>query len=183
MGVPRSSNTQDEASAAAIGVDPMTEIRRILSQRPGAIVDDYPRFAFGNRATRAVLREALARDYHLAACIPTGPNRCGWSIARAGPVPAGCPSAARWIANPPRAREDRNVYDLDSMRGFGHYAAMIPLILLAAQLASETVHSRATPSSRTGAPIPPTLRPWSMAIRCGSWRGATRRRTGSTTSS
>ena len=44
--------TQDEANAEAIGVDPVTEIRRILATRPGAIVDDYPRFAFGNRATR-----------------------------------------------------------------------------------------------------------------------------------
>ncbi|MGO7251468.1 hypothetical protein ACCS63_34620, partial [Rhizobium brockwellii] len=52
-------NTQDEASRAAIGVDPVAEIRRILATQPGAIVDDYPRFAFGNRATRAVLHEVL----------------------------------------------------------------------------------------------------------------------------
>jgi hypothetical protein len=88
-------NTQDEASAKAIGVDPVAEIRRILATRPGAIVDDYPRFAFGNRATRAVLRKALARDYHLAACIPTGPSRVRL-VYRPGPgsVPAGCPSPA-----------------------------------------------------------------------------------------
>ena len=88
-------NTQDEASRAAIGVDPVTEIRRILATRPGAIVDDYPRFAFGNRATQAVLREALARDYHLAACIPTGPNRVRLVYRPGpGPVPAVCPSPA-----------------------------------------------------------------------------------------
>jgi hypothetical protein len=89
-------NTQDEASAEAIGVDPVTEIRRILSQRPGAIVDDYPRFAFGNRATRGVLREVLARDYHLATCVPTGPSRVRLVYRPGqgpGPVPAGCPSA------------------------------------------------------------------------------------------
>ena len=88
-------NTRDEASAAALGVDPVTEIRRILATRPGAIVDDYPRFAFGNAATRAVLRAALARDYHLAACVPTGPSRIRL-VYRPGPgaVPANCPSTA-----------------------------------------------------------------------------------------
>ncbi|MDY0960321.1 hypothetical protein SOM26_16640 [Sphingomonas sp. CFBP8993] len=85
-------NTRDEASRAAIGVDPVTEIRRILNQRPGAIVDDYPRFAFGNPATRAVLREVLARDYHLAACVATGPGRVRLVYRPgAGTVPAGCP--------------------------------------------------------------------------------------------
>lgn len=88
-------NTQDEASQEAIGVDPVAEIRRILATKPGAIVDDYPRFAFGNRATRGVLRAVLARDYHLAACVPTGPSRVRL-VYRPGPgaVPAGCPSAA-----------------------------------------------------------------------------------------
>ncbi|WP_343528080.1 hypothetical protein [Sphingomonas sp.] len=88
-------NTRDEASAEAIGVDPVAEIRRILATRPGAIVDDYPRFAFGNRATRGVLRDVLARDYHLAACIPTGPARVRLVYRPGpGPVPAGCPSQA-----------------------------------------------------------------------------------------
>lgn len=87
--------TRDEASAAAIGVDPVAEVRRILAARPGAIVDDYPRFAFGNPATRAVLREVLARDYHLAACIPTGPSRVRLVYRPgAGAGAAGCPGAA-----------------------------------------------------------------------------------------
>lgn len=87
--------TQDEASAAAIGVDPVAEVRRILAARPGAIVDDYPRFAFGNPATRGVLKEALARDYHLAACVPTGPARVRL-VYRPGPGvrPANCPGQA-----------------------------------------------------------------------------------------
>ena len=73
----------------------MAEIRRILSQRPGAIVDDYPGFALGNRATRVMLQDVLARDYHLAACVPMGPARVRlFSRPGAGPVPAGCPSAA-----------------------------------------------------------------------------------------
>ncbi|MDR6144223.1 hypothetical protein QE363_000016 [Sphingomonas sp. SORGH_AS870] len=87
--------TRDEASAAAIGVDPVAEVRRILAARPGAIVDDYPRFAFGNPATRAVLREVLARDYHLAACVPTGPSRVRLVYRPgAGAGAAGCPGAA-----------------------------------------------------------------------------------------
>ena len=88
-------NTRDEASAAAIGTDPVVEIRRILAQRPGAIVDDYPRFDFGNAATRAVLRGVLARDYHLAACVPTGPHRMRL-VYRPGPgtTPVHCPSRA-----------------------------------------------------------------------------------------
>lgn len=87
--------TQDEASAAAIGVDPVAEVRRILAARPGAIVDDYPRFAFGNPATRGVLKGVLARDYHLAACVPTGPSRVRL-VYRPGPGvrPANCPSQA-----------------------------------------------------------------------------------------
>ncbi|MBB4050293.1 MULTISPECIES: hypothetical protein [Sphingomonas] len=88
-------NTQDEASRDAIGADPVAEMRRILATKPGAIVDDYPRFAFGNRATRGVLREVLARDYHLAACVRTGPARVRL-VYRPGPgrVPGHCPSAA-----------------------------------------------------------------------------------------
>lgn len=94
-------NTQDEASREAIGVDPVAEIRRILATRPGAIVDDYPRFAFGNRATRAVLQEVLARDYHLAACVPTGPSRVRLVYRPGpGPVPTGCPSAEALAAIP-----------------------------------------------------------------------------------
>ncbi len=88
-------NTLDEASASAIGTDPVAEIRRILAARPAAIVDDYPRFAFGNPATRKVLSEGLARDYHLAACVRTGPSRVRLVYRRGpGAVPAGCPGAA-----------------------------------------------------------------------------------------
>ncbi|WP_261268753.1 hypothetical protein [Sphingomonas sp. LC-1] len=88
-------NTSDEASAAALGVDPVFEIRRILAARPGAIVDDYPRFTFGNPATRKVLSDVLAKDYHLAACIPTGPSRVRLVYRRGpGAVPDHCPSTA-----------------------------------------------------------------------------------------
>lgn len=88
-------NTRDEANPAALGIDPAVEVRRILATRPGAIVDDYPRFAFGNPATRAILADVLRRDYHLAACVPTGGSRVRLIYRPgAGVAPAGCPSAA-----------------------------------------------------------------------------------------
>lgn len=68
-------NTVDEASPKALGVDPTVEVGRILATRPPAIVDDAPSFAFGNRQTRALLQQTLARHYRLAARIPTGPHR------------------------------------------------------------------------------------------------------------
>ncbi|MEJ8630367.1 hypothetical protein P0F65_11975 [Sphingomonas sp. I4] len=94
-------NTRNEASPAVIGTNPVTEIRRIPATRPGAIVDHYPRFACGNPATREVLRDALAREYHLAGCIPTGPSRVRL-VYRLGPgaVPAGVPSASALAAIP-----------------------------------------------------------------------------------
>jgi len=94
-------NTLDEANASAIGTDPVAEIRRILAARPAAIVDDYPRFAFGNPATRKVLSEVLARDYHLAACVRTGPSRVRLVYRRGrGRVPADCPTAGDLSAGP-----------------------------------------------------------------------------------
>ena len=68
-------NTSDEASAKALGVDPVVEVRRILETRPEVIVDDAPAFALGNAATRALVESALARDYALAAKVETGHGR------------------------------------------------------------------------------------------------------------
>ncbi|MDY0958816.1 hypothetical protein SOM26_08990 [Sphingomonas sp. CFBP8993] len=94
-------NTRDEASSAVIGTNPVTEIRRIPATRPVAIVDDYPRFALGNPATRGVLRDALAREYHLAACIPTGPDRMRLIYRPgAGRAAGHCPSASALAAIP-----------------------------------------------------------------------------------
>lgn len=67
--------TQEESRAAALGVDPAREVRRILARRPVAIVDDWPHFAGGNPVTRRILDAALATDYVLAARICTGPAR------------------------------------------------------------------------------------------------------------
>jgi len=68
-------NTLDEASPAAIGVDPQAEVRRILASRPETIVDDYPAYHLGNRQTRALVQAELARNYVLAVRVQTGSGR------------------------------------------------------------------------------------------------------------
>jgi hypothetical protein len=68
-------SAQDEGSARALGVDPSAEVRRIMAARPDAVVDDYPRFVFGNKATHAIVQQVLDRDYYLAACVPNGHGR------------------------------------------------------------------------------------------------------------
>jgi hypothetical protein len=72
---PGQLNTANENTDAASGVDPSAEVRRILASRPETIVDDYPAYDLGNRATRALVQAELARSYVLAARIATGPNR------------------------------------------------------------------------------------------------------------
>jgi len=66
----------DHLSAAleahAIGVDPSTELRRILSQRPEAITIGETDVRVPNQATLAIMRAALARDYVLAGRAPFG---------------------------------------------------------------------------------------------------------------
>ena len=68
-------NTSDEDSAKALGVDPATEVRRILATQPDVIVDDAPAYELGNRETRALVETELARDYHLETTVKTGPTR------------------------------------------------------------------------------------------------------------
>jgi hypothetical protein len=65
-------NTHSEASAAAIGVDPLVEVRRILAARPEVIVDTDPPYFLGNPVTHAELRRVLARDYVLTYNLTTG---------------------------------------------------------------------------------------------------------------
>ena len=66
-------NTQVEATA--IGVNPSAEVKRILANKPDAIVTDLPVFSQGNRAIQALVESALARDYHLVLKLKTGKNR------------------------------------------------------------------------------------------------------------
>ena len=67
--------TQEESRAAALGIDPAREVRRILATHPVAIIDDLPHFSGGNPVTRRILARALAADYVLAARVCTGPAR------------------------------------------------------------------------------------------------------------
>ena len=68
-------SARDEAHVAALGVDPSTEVRRIMATRPQVVVDDYPRFIFGNAATHAIVQQVLNRDYVLTACVANGYGR------------------------------------------------------------------------------------------------------------
>ncbi len=72
---PGQLNAANENAISASGVDPSAEVRRILASRPETIVDDYPPYDRGNRATRALVQADLARNYILAARIATGPHR------------------------------------------------------------------------------------------------------------
>jgi hypothetical protein len=90
-------NTREESSAAALGVDPTAEVKRILATRPVAIVDDFPRYAGGNPATHAVLQRVLDAEYALTTCIPTGSTRVRlvYRLRSEGrPPPTRCPSTA-----------------------------------------------------------------------------------------
>jgi len=59
----------------ALGVDPATEVRRILSTRPDAIIIDEPRWSLRNPETTAIVDAALAADYRLALREETGKGR------------------------------------------------------------------------------------------------------------
>ena len=83
-------NTANEASKAAIGVDPVTEVRRILAAKPEVIIDDAPLYALANPSTRALVNAALQRDYRLAASIRTGKARLRLVYRRKDEALPGC---------------------------------------------------------------------------------------------
>lgn len=68
-------NAEDENNAWALGVDPLVETRRILDNRPEAIVETFPAFAFGNRPTRALLHQVLRANYDPVLCVRNGRGR------------------------------------------------------------------------------------------------------------
>lgn len=68
-------NTRSEDNAAALGVDPVAEVRRILATRPEKITDVQPAFSGGNPRTRALVEAALARDYRATFVMETGGGR------------------------------------------------------------------------------------------------------------
>ena len=68
-------NSANEASRAALGVDPSVEVARILAAGPETIVIDLPLFERGNRATWRLVRAELAARYAVAAVVTTGGSR------------------------------------------------------------------------------------------------------------
>ena len=92
-------NMANEASARSLGVDPVAETRRILAQHPETIVDSWPGYSLGNRATHAVLAAALARDYRLAFALrlPHGKMKL---VYRRSPAPLLPPPDARAMIRP-----------------------------------------------------------------------------------
>lgn len=68
-------NTRSEDNAAALGVDPAAEVRRILAARPEKIADVQPAYSGGNPRTRALVEAALVRDYRKTFEMQTGGGR------------------------------------------------------------------------------------------------------------
>ena len=65
----------NEGSAAALGVDPAGEVRRIMALRPEKVTMDDPPFERVNLKTYAIMEQLLARDYRLAFAMRTGYRR------------------------------------------------------------------------------------------------------------
>ncbi len=65
-------NTANEGSIAALGIDPITEVRRILASHPETIVDTAPAYALGNPGTRALVQAELAHNYRSVLTLRTG---------------------------------------------------------------------------------------------------------------
>jgi hypothetical protein len=68
-------NMANEASVAALGVDPSTEVRRIMATRPTAVVLDDPPFERGNHETYAIVLAELALHYDRVLALRTGKHR------------------------------------------------------------------------------------------------------------
>lgn len=68
-------NAQDENNAAALGVDPVAEVKAIMARNPDAVIDTFPPFARGNHAARAAVYGALRTRYAVAACVLTPGGR------------------------------------------------------------------------------------------------------------
>lgn len=73
---PSHLNAMNEAGA--LGIDPEAEVRRIMASRPGVVVmAESGRPNLPNLRTRALMREALRRDYERYAGITLGTRRFG----------------------------------------------------------------------------------------------------------
>ncbi len=65
-------NMTNEGSAAALGVDPSVEVRRIMALRPETVTMDDPPFERVNRKTYAIMQQELARHYRRSFAMRTG---------------------------------------------------------------------------------------------------------------
>jgi hypothetical protein len=65
-------NMTNEGSAAALGVDPSVEVRRIMALRPETVTMDDPPFERVNRTTYAIMQQELARHYRRSFAMRTG---------------------------------------------------------------------------------------------------------------
>ena len=70
--LPGHLDTANEASAAGLGVDSVTETRQFMASHSASVMFDLPLFERGNRATLAIVTAELARHYVLAADVRTG---------------------------------------------------------------------------------------------------------------
>jgi hypothetical protein len=68
-------NMTNEGSAAALGVDPAGEVRRIMALRPEKVTMDDPPFERVNLKTYAIMERLLAREYRLVFAMRTGNRR------------------------------------------------------------------------------------------------------------
>ncbi|NKJ41828.1 MULTISPECIES: hypothetical protein [unclassified Novosphingobium] len=67
----------------ALGIDTRTEVQRIMAARPGAVViDESPRPYAPNLRTRAVVLDALARNYRRVTTLKLGTRSFGLFAAR-----------------------------------------------------------------------------------------------------
>lgn len=68
-------DSANEASIAALGVDPGVEVAHILARQPETIVIDLPLFERGNRTTWALVKAELKANYAVATIVRTGASR------------------------------------------------------------------------------------------------------------
>lgn len=64
-----------QTEASGLGVDPASEVRRILASRPAVIVDGAFGFHQPNLVTQRLVRQAIARDYRPLARVEDGRGR------------------------------------------------------------------------------------------------------------
>lgn len=88
---PSHLNWVKEARSRSLGVDPMTELARVLDSRPGIIIDDWPIWDQQNPAARTLLNRTLACHYRRVASIAHGSDRRRLVYRLSATPGPGCP--------------------------------------------------------------------------------------------